>query len=464
MEIHLIASCAGAGKTTKLIETVEEELARGVPKDKIAFVSFTQEGAYVGRARAINKFGGSPENYPYFRTLHSIAYHELGLSRASVMTPNKYRLFGEKMGMRFWGHVSQDNHTDDDSYLAYDAIRRNNPKLAPELLKDLDKDKLRFVLQCYKKFKEVNMLLDFTDFLDTIVKTNRTLPVEVAIIDEAQDLTTLQWKAVWTLFKECKRIYIAGDASQQIFGWAGSDEEYFLGLKPTVPPVVLNYTHRCPASVTRYANKVLALIKHKVIEEMESREEEGETRLVNSLDEVNLDPSSTYLFLARNNCFLDDVEVFLRKRAQVYTRSGKVSINRRTVELIKQYEEVRKGKREIVPGSELEKLLKGAVNLDEPWFDAFNLEPDLIDYYRDLFAHNVGSPDASRIRVSSIHAVKGAEADTVVLLPDLTSKSYTNLLRHPDAELRVLYTAVTRARQKLIIVAPQSNKHFPMLF
>lgn len=464
-DITLLASVAGAGKTTKLISIVEEELERGVPKDKIAFVSFTQEGAYVGRDRAIAKFGGKAEDYPYFRTLHSLAYHELGVSRFGVMNPRKYQQFGEMMGMRFWGHVSQDaNPTDDDAYLGYYSVKRNNPRAAAAMLDgyDLDFRVLSMVTKCYDAFKKMNGLYDFTDFLEQVVERRLKVPVDVAVIDEAQDLTTLQWRAVWMLFQGAKRIYIAGDASQQIFAWAGSDERYFLSLKPTNPPIVLNYTYRCPASVTRYANKILKLIKNKTVPEMTSREEEGTCTMVNSLSELPLGNGENWLILARNNVFLDEVEGILKQKALIYTRDGKSSVNKKTLDLIKQYEKARKGELKIEEGSELARLIKECSSLDCAWFDALNLDPDLIDYYRSLFGAK--AKDEGKIRLSTIHSCKGAECQNVVLISDMTTKTYKHLLKESDAELRCYYVAVTRAKEKLYIVAPQTTKHYPMLF
>jgi superfamily I DNA/RNA helicase len=63
-----------------------------------------------------------------------------------------------------------------------------------------------------------------------------------------------------------------------------------------------------------------------------------------------------------------------------------------------------------------------------------------------------------RIVVSTIHRVKGGEAEHVVLLPDLSQNPWSQL--HTDEEQRVLYVAVTRAKETLTICKPQSNRHY----
>lgn len=59
------------------------------------------------------------------------------------------------------------------------------------------------------------------------------------------------------------------------------------------------------------------------------------------------------------------------------------------------------------------------------------------------------------IKLSTIHGAKGAEADNVVLFTDVSPATYEQI--DSDAEHRVWYVAVTRARKKLYIVEPQSS-------
>ena len=57
-----------------------------------------------------------------------------------------------------------------------------------------------------------------------------------------------------------------------------------------------------------------------------------------------------------------------------------------------------------------------------------------------------------QILVSSIHHVKGGEARNVALLLDTTRKVDINLYNKIDEELRVLYVAVTRTKENLILI------------
>jgi superfamily I DNA/RNA helicase len=59
-----------------------------------------------------------------------------------------------------------------------------------------------------------------------------------------------------------------------------------------------------------------------------------------------------------------------------------------------------------------------------------------------------------RIRISTIHSIKGGEEDNVLLLSDVTQRSYEaiNSARHADDEHRVFYVGATRARQRLLLL------------
>ena len=65
--------------------------------------------------------------------------------------------------------------------------------------------------------------------------------------------------------------------------------------------------------------------------------------------------------------------------------------------------------------------------------------------------------DEPSITVGTIHSVKGGEADTVVLYPDLSNSGYVELGINQDAIVRQFYVGMTRARDKLMIAQPEQQ-------
>lgn len=64
-----------------------------------------------------------------------------------------------------------------------------------------------------------------------------------------------------------------------------------------------------------------------------------------------------------------------------------------------------------------------------------------------------------KIIVGSIHSVKGGEADSVYLCPDLSAQGWDGWTSDRRNEIvRTFYVAMTRARRKLTILTPRSNR------
>jgi superfamily I DNA/RNA helicase len=56
--------------------------------------------------------------------------------------------------------------------------------------------------------------------------------------------------------------------------------------------------------------------------------------------------------------------------------------------------------------------------------------------------------------------MKGGEADNIIVVPDLSYAAYREYNRNPSTEHRVFYVAVTRAKESLHILYPQTNRAY----
>jgi superfamily I DNA/RNA helicase len=65
-----------------------------------------------------------------------------------------------------------------------------------------------------------------------------------------------------------------------------------------------------------------------------------------------------------------------------------------------------------------------------------------------------------RIKISTIHGAKGSEADNVVVLTDIGQKSWLQMQKDPDDEIRVFYVALTRVKENLHIIQPTTSRAF----
>ena len=96
----IILGPPGTGKTTTLLNLVDQFIQDGIRPKQIGYFSFTKKAATEAATRAADKFGLDIENdLAFFRTLHSYAFNQLGMTKEKMMGPEDYKEFGEKCGI-----------------------------------------------------------------------------------------------------------------------------------------------------------------------------------------------------------------------------------------------------------------------------------------------------------------------------------------------------------------------------
>jgi len=458
-DINIILGPPGTGKTSTLMDILDFEVnTKMVPIDKIAFVTFTRKGVQEGIDRAAEQFSVMKKGMPYFKTLHSLAYQYAGVNHSNLMDRSKYYDFSRKLGMSFTGYYDAELQGGDDKYLFWNDLYRNNKVYSRKLYETLDTQKAHFVMSQYLKYKQTFGYVDYTDLIERFVNNTTIVPVEVAIIDEAQDLTSLQWKMVWTAFAHCKRIYIAGDDDQSIYQWSGADVNAFLSINGHQE--ILKESWRLPDNLVTYSKKISARITQRIDKEYHGQDRIGSLTYVNKLSEIIFNRDETYLCLSRNNVFLPYFEEWINKQIVPYKKKGEDIIIAKDLAAIKEYEQIRKSRiMTSVQRRRFSRLLGANINLNNPWYESFNWSSEKILLVRSLIAEK-RITDESKVNISTIHAVKGGEADNVIIMQDITKPVKEQLETDPDSEHRVFYVAATRAKKNIIIVKPQTKDFY----
>jgi superfamily I DNA/RNA helicase len=84
-------------------------------------------------------------------------------------------------------------------------------------------------------------------------------------------------------------------------------------------------------------------------------------------------------------------------------------------------------------------------------WETLNFPEDSKLYIKKLLESGDDLMKPARIKLSTIHRVKGDEADNVVLFTDIERIIYDSAKRDADPEHRTFYVGTTRAKQKLFI-------------
>lgn len=488
----------GTGKTTRLLSVVAQELSSGVSSDRIAFVAFTRKAAYEAKTRAMEQFHLSEDDLPWFRTLHSMAFKILGISRDQVMTDKDYSEIGQSIGMDFHNDVETD---EDEFFLPIapsDKLGRNCAyleQIARLTLNTLNSVCQTQAIECYwsvqlyartlMNYKCSRMKIDFTDMIEAFVSGQGSVPkFDVLIVDEAQDLTRLQWNMVEILMANSQRVYIAGDDDQAIYEWAGASVRTFLELQGTYE--VLTKSYRLPQKVFNKATSILSRLRVRHQKEFVPRNETGELNFYHSLDQVDYSQGS-WLILTRNRYTLGAICGVMKRLGFPYVLHGKSSVDNEHVKALVTWESLRKGEpvsydrakalskkmwtplspdffKDHTPEEQLNKsdFLKVGINLDEDWMTALKIPDTTREYLRSIRRHKESLLKWPRIVISTIHQAKGGEADNVLVVPDMSEACYRTMQVNPDIEGRVFYVAVTRAKHALHIVNPRTNRYYDL--
>ncbi len=103
----------GTGKTTTLLNMVDEALENGTSPHRIAFLAFTRKAANEAKERAAERFGLDPKkDLVHFRTLHSLALTMTDIRPEQVMQEDNYKELSKKMGISLGG--AKNTSFDDD--------------------------------------------------------------------------------------------------------------------------------------------------------------------------------------------------------------------------------------------------------------------------------------------------------------------------------------------------------------
>jgi DNA helicase-2/ATP-dependent DNA helicase PcrA len=367
-------------------------------------------------------------------------------------------------------------------------------------------------VQRYEQAKRLECRCDFSDLLARYagihfeadglyeVEPEGELPLGVKawIFDEAQDASALVDRVCKRLAAgpEVRWVYIAGDPFQAIFSFGGSDARHFLEW-PADKTRVMPKSYRCPAPILSLGERCLRQMHEGYFDRgVAPADHDGKISRGGGPSSVvpAIDPTQPTLILARCNFTLDDWAEMLRKRKMPFAKL-KSKDNTAALRGIRALWDLEHG--EPVSGDDFAcaiqelpargkdgaLLERGTKTLWQNeltirrWDVVFpgdlgdtGMTQGMIDRvvggtWGDLVtggerwrnsAVKWGAELATRpqIRLGTIHAAKGMEADVVVLSTNTTRRideaQRADRDQH-DEERRIEYVGVTRARRELIV-------------
>jgi DNA helicase-2/ATP-dependent DNA helicase PcrA len=505
----------GSGKTTALLDRVDELLEDDdVSIRDVLVVSYTRAAAAEVRERLAERLDTSPRALQgNVCTMHAKAYELLDLSRGDVVGESDKEEFCEEYGVEYedeyggagrrtarsttlgnkiiatsqWLQRTQRDVADwYDVPFQWDVETVRLPpdidpnaqegnKYTPTWPTDDDRIDVPEVIRAWRSYKGEHGLVGFADMLERVAGRSLVPHVDYLVIDEFQDITTLQYDVYEEWKPHMEGVLIAGDDDQVVYAWQGADPNILLDAE-VHEDVVLPNSYRLPSRILNVVNREIRHIDVRQEKDLNPRKEGGVVEGIRSpsMFEVvrnvqhtvdNTEETLMILFRARYQMFqfIDD---FLPKGIPFSVMTDQRMWTDRLTDYVRAVEKLDAG--DPITGLEARRLADMlqdsafGTNERDAFYDTLDdreeaadvediaeieVSPDVVtdhvpfmpdtaaagDMLRKVTSFQRNSVDAyfdgdyhgmdpSRVRVGTIHSAKGREADHVFVCTDLTEK------------------------------------------
>jgi superfamily I DNA/RNA helicase len=422
----------GTGKTTFLIDKVRQALLSGFHPSEIGYFSFTNKATREAKTRMAREFSRNVEqDFPGFRTLHSLAYQSLN-SRLKILTPQQALIFDpdfyiEEVFLREdddgdpvyrakqivvdAASVARNRCISFDDYLTSigpsDRYRLKKwlgypASKSEDLFTVSDIDGLKKYIDDYETYKKSLGVIDYTGILErSLDNSNGVESYRLVIIDEAQDLSLLQWKLVKILLDKCEIAYIAGDDDQAICESMGADPNQFVAIECETDSESCKYSYRVPQKIHQVLFK-----KGGILDKMNGRFPNRQQK-----------------------------KWLPKKDVEEEGGQGSIALLKSKSDLIKE-----------IAVSQGDWLVMSATNSVIADFSN-SLRLEKIPHFLSNQPVDVVEPDQVRIRLMTVWGAKGGESENAALLTEGVSNK-----KMLESDLRLVYVAMTRAKKNFFMV------------
>lgn len=456
----------GTGKTTTLVDMIQKSAKVG----NVHVVSYTKAAA-----KEIAERASKVSNGVWAGTLHSLCFSRARLSTNSVVNDDKLKSFSSAIGIPISAVMVsslQDYEQQEvgNAYMRLISLARS--RMRPFTVEYDHSERpgnpqefIKFV-RGYHDWKNTYGFYDFDDMLE-MNTTMGPLETDFLFIDEAQDLSPLQWAVIDEMVGRGgvpggpRGVVVAGDDDQAIHEWAGADPQGMRRFSDTYSAEarVLSQSYRLPESVYHLSKSIISRVADRVDKPFNPvAGKEGSVTRAGTMHQAHLAPGA--LVLARNHAIFKELTESMNAAHIPYSGAGS-PLYRGLSELALRFHEGKTAKlsmpalyaaRRIYGDRAAEDIAEG---LALPFDPLIHYQSDGSNEYLSGLISKYGSITEARaasLELCTIHSSKGREADNVVLINGMTDRTAENYAKNRDSELRVFYVGVTRARHHLSIV------------
>ncbi len=272
----LIVAGAGAGKTKTLTTRIAHLIDTGIRGDHILAVTFTNKAAGEMRER-VNALIGDTPHKPTIKTFHSLGVMLLRSHSHMLGRKNTFTILDESDVLSLIKEAMKQEGIDPKQY---------DPKMIRSLI---SKEKGAFVdyesyankadsglehiiASIWRRYEAALVQEEGYDFDDLLLKSVQLLNRHTEIrelyqrkfthilIDEYQDINSVQYELTKLLVGETQNICAVGDTDQNIYSWRGAEMAHMLRFErdfPNTKVFFLEENYRSTKTILGAANAVI---------------------------------------------------------------------------------------------------------------------------------------------------------------------------------------------------------------
>ena len=402
----------GTGKTSYLVDALKQMQEQ----DNIV-LSFSKAAASEMKKRAKTPC-------TFIGTIHSLCFKQAGYRQGQLAREEEF--------------IENYNLSGAQEVLDHYQLSRQLMRDPLDTRGRLNVAKVKYVVTAYENFKRSTGRIDFTDML---TEFEGNVFCDNLVIDEAQDLTPLQWSIILKIkYKNC---IIAGDDDQALYSFNGADGGYLVDVADKADEVkVLSQSHRLPKAVHKLAGYVSKQIKKRKDKEFKHTGKEGTVRFFGSIRScLSALSNKKYTILTRDNFTLNDI----REDLMSFGKSFSPGLDK-WAKAIRQFQNRDYEK--------CDKYLYAYLSAEYPdtldtltWEEALHMPSNIKAYFK-----RISVKEEPQFTLSTIHNAKGKEWENVILITHINGKAYEAVKNDRDNEARVWYVGITRAKESLYLV------------
>ncbi len=416
--VSLVIAGAGTGKTRTLVEKVKNIIREGnIASNRILILTFSRKAADEIKERVKSVIGEDADHITA-GTFHSFC---LGFLRDHDKT------FLEREGFKFFPEIIDDGAREDllhqlienslENFLGLpvDVVRyllesygRLDKKTREKLARVGISDSIAELRGLFREYKKERNCIDFQDMIDysvRLLEENEDIRLRFIerfryiLVDEFQDTSEDNFRLIKLMLPESNpSLFVVGDDWQSIYGFRNARVEYIVRMRSFFPGVVifkLRVNYRSRKEIVRFSNR----------------------------------------FIRRNR-------VRTRKAIGSFKGRGGIIAGFRVKGFNDEIISIR-----AILDREIDNAEEIAILYRNNWQGDYITEN--LNDYREFI-------DQKKLQLMTIHSSKGLEFHTVIItglsdeiLPDRSSDL--------EEERRLLYVALTRARERLYILYHSSR-------